>query len=80
MGLLSMLALRPVRCMFCWRRYYWFALHAVIGTLDQAFRQSYSLNGTPNVSKAVFGGRCSAPTKRDCLPMALQRCSAVAFM
>jgi hypothetical protein len=25
-GLLSVLALRPVRCMFCWRRYYWFAL------------------------------------------------------
>lgn len=27
-GLLSMFALRPVRCMFCWRRYYWFAFHA----------------------------------------------------
>ncbi len=26
-GLLSMLALRPVRCTFCWRRYYWFAFH-----------------------------------------------------
>jgi hypothetical protein len=25
-SLLSMFALRPVRCMFCWRRYYWFAL------------------------------------------------------
>lgn len=25
-GLLSMFLLRPVRCMFCWRRYYWFAL------------------------------------------------------
>ncbi len=24
-GLLGMFALRPVRCMFCWRRYYWFA-------------------------------------------------------
>ena len=24
-GLLGMIALRPVRCMFCWRRYYWFA-------------------------------------------------------
>jgi hypothetical protein len=23
-----MFALRPVRCMFCWRRYYWFAFHA----------------------------------------------------
>jgi hypothetical protein len=22
-----MFALRPVRCMFCWRRYYWFTLH-----------------------------------------------------
>jgi hypothetical protein len=22
-----MFALRPVRCMFCWRRYYWFSLH-----------------------------------------------------
>jgi hypothetical protein len=28
-SLLSMFALRPVRCMFCWRRYYWFAVHAV---------------------------------------------------
>jgi hypothetical protein len=28
-GLLSMFALRPVRCKFCWRRYYWFTLHAV---------------------------------------------------
>ena len=28
-ALLSMFGLRPVRCMFCWRRYYWFALHAV---------------------------------------------------
>jgi hypothetical protein len=26
-GLLSMIALRPVRCMFCWRRYYWFTWH-----------------------------------------------------
>jgi hypothetical protein len=26
-GLLSMFALRPVRCMACWRRYYWFAFH-----------------------------------------------------
>lgn len=25
--LLAMVALRPVRCQFCWRRYYWFALH-----------------------------------------------------
>jgi hypothetical protein len=25
-GLLAMIALRPVRCMFCWRRYYWFSL------------------------------------------------------
>jgi len=24
--LLAMFALRPVRCKFCWRRYYWFAL------------------------------------------------------
>jgi len=21
--------LRPVRCMFCWRRYYWFSLRAI---------------------------------------------------
>jgi hypothetical protein len=28
-GLLSMFALHPVRCKFCWRRYYWFTLHAV---------------------------------------------------
>jgi hypothetical protein len=25
-SLLSMFALRPVRCMFCWRRYYWLTL------------------------------------------------------
>jgi hypothetical protein len=29
-GLLEMFALRPVRCLFCWRRYYWFALHNVV--------------------------------------------------
>ena len=27
-GLLGMFALRPVRCMFCWRRYYWFSLRS----------------------------------------------------
>jgi len=27
-AVLGMFALRPVRCMFCWRRYYWFAFHA----------------------------------------------------
>ena len=25
-GLFAMFALRPVRCMFCWRRYYWISL------------------------------------------------------
>lgn len=25
-GFLSLFALRPVRCMFCWRRYYWISL------------------------------------------------------
>lgn len=25
-GLVSMFALRPVRCMSCWRRYYWFSI------------------------------------------------------
>ena len=25
-GLLSMFFLRPVRCKFCWRRFYWFCL------------------------------------------------------
>jgi hypothetical protein len=25
-GLLALFALRPVRCTFCWRRYYWFSL------------------------------------------------------
>jgi len=25
-GLLSMFVLRPIRCMFCWRRYYWFSM------------------------------------------------------
>jgi hypothetical protein len=24
--LLAMFAIRPVRCMFCWRRYYWLTL------------------------------------------------------
>jgi len=28
-GLLAMFALRPVRCMFCWRRFYWVTLRAV---------------------------------------------------
>jgi len=26
-GLLSLFALRPFRCIWCWRRYYWFAFH-----------------------------------------------------
>jgi len=30
-SLLRMFALRPVRCMFCWRRYYWFALQDATG-------------------------------------------------
>ena len=25
-GLLGLFALRPVRCKFCWRRYYWFSI------------------------------------------------------
>lgn len=29
-GLLSMFAVRPIRCLFCWRRYYWFSLHSTI--------------------------------------------------
>jgi hypothetical protein len=29
-GLLSMFALRAVRCGFCWRRYYWFAFQTAI--------------------------------------------------
>lgn len=28
-GLLSMFAVRPIRCMFCWRRYYWFAFRTI---------------------------------------------------
>jgi hypothetical protein len=28
-GLFAMIALRPVRCMFCWRRYYWFSMRSV---------------------------------------------------
>jgi hypothetical protein len=28
-GLLGMFALRPVRCMFCWRRYYWFSMQGL---------------------------------------------------
>lgn len=27
-GLAAMFAMRPVRCMFCWRRYYWFSMRA----------------------------------------------------
>lgn len=27
--LLGMFALRPVRCMFCWRRYYWLSIRGV---------------------------------------------------
>jgi hypothetical protein len=27
-GLLAMFALRPVRCKFCWRRYYWFSVRS----------------------------------------------------
>jgi hypothetical protein len=27
--LLSMFAIRPVRCMWCWRRYYWFTFRSV---------------------------------------------------
>jgi hypothetical protein len=27
-GLVAMFALRPVRCMFCWRRYYWLSTRA----------------------------------------------------
>jgi hypothetical protein len=27
-GLAAMFALRPVRCMFCWRRYYWISMRA----------------------------------------------------
>jgi hypothetical protein len=26
--LLAMFAIRPVRCMFCWRRFYWFRISA----------------------------------------------------
>jgi hypothetical protein len=29
-GLLAMFALRPVRCTFCWRRYYWISLHGAV--------------------------------------------------
>jgi hypothetical protein len=25
---LALFALRPVRCMFCWRRYYWLTLRS----------------------------------------------------
>jgi hypothetical protein len=31
-GLLAMIALRPVRCMFCWRRYYWFSVRDPLTT------------------------------------------------
>jgi hypothetical protein len=27
-GLLAMFALRPIRCMFCWRRYYWLSMRS----------------------------------------------------
>ena len=29
-GLMGMLALRPVRCVNCWRRYYWFAAKGAV--------------------------------------------------
>jgi hypothetical protein len=29
-GLLAMFALHPVRCMFCWRRYYWISFSGPI--------------------------------------------------
>jgi hypothetical protein len=29
-GLLRFIAMRPVRCAFCWRRYYWIALHGAV--------------------------------------------------
>jgi hypothetical protein len=29
-GLLSMFALRPIRCMFCWRRYYWLSMRSAV--------------------------------------------------
>ena len=29
-GLLKMFALRPVRCMLCWRRYYWLDLRGAV--------------------------------------------------
>jgi hypothetical protein len=28
-GLLGLFAFRPVRCKFCWRRYYWISLRGV---------------------------------------------------
>lgn len=40
----------------------------------------YSLNGTPNASRAVLGGRCSAPITFGCLPIAFQIRSATAFI
>jgi hypothetical protein len=27
-ALLAMFAVRPIRCMFCWRRYYWLTLRS----------------------------------------------------
>jgi hypothetical protein len=29
-GLLAMFFLRPFRCMFCWRRYYWFTMRSAV--------------------------------------------------
>lgn len=42
--------------------------------------QFYSLNGTPNVSRAVAGGRYCAPIIAGRLPISLQIRVAVAFM
>jgi len=29
-SLLSMFAMHPVRCTYCWRRYYWMTLHGAV--------------------------------------------------
>jgi hypothetical protein len=80
----------PWLCLFNWTSN---LLEIVICTVCRSFRLSleffqanyhfvtfYSLNGTPNASRAVLGGRCCAPITFGCLPIAFQIRSATAFI
>ncbi len=85
-GLLAMLALRPVRCMFCWRRYYWLSLRgASVSDYAPGGRRSDSyhcilpvalVRGTYLTEAQCFSGiqspfTCETPT---CWPQTSQGC------